>query len=326
MTKQKRPGQGHYKKKTVALIATVFNEEKNILLLLESYARQKVLADEFVIVDANSTDRTWQILQHYALEHPLLNLRLFQHAGNRSQGRNYAVKKTSADWLAITDAGCRLEPNWLAELLAKQAEKNARVVAGYYSGFAANILQEAMIPYFLVMPKRLNGNFLPATRSMLISRSLWLEMRGLAEDLQVSEDYHFAQRLLEKNEPIAVAKKAIVYWQAPENLRQFTEKISAMAASDFQANLVRPKVKLIFARYLFMFFLLFLICLFNSIFLYSLFVFFIILYLAWSLAKNYEYCPNSWFFGPLLQILSDVTILYATSMMALQLYLKRKKS
>ena len=41
-----------YRKISVALIATVLNEQSNIADFLESYRNQSILAQEFIIVDA----------------------------------------------------------------------------------------------------------------------------------------------------------------------------------------------------------------------------------------------------------------------------------
>lgn len=312
MTESDQSKQSHYKKNSLALIVTVFNEVENIAALLSSYSQQQLLAEEVIIVDAGSTDGTWQLLEHFVQDNPQLNCRLFQQEGNRSQGRNFAVQQSKSEWLAITDAGCRLSPQWLAELRRVQIRQQTRVVAGYYRGWSRTALQEAMIPYFLVMPKRLSHRFLPSTRSMLISRQLWLELGGLAEHLTVSEDYHLAKRLEQRQEPIAFAKKALVYWQPPATLRQFTGKIAAMAANDIRAGIVRPKVLLVYLRYFLLALLLLVAWLSGAVFLWSLLVFLSLLYLAWSIAKNYEYCPKGWPYLPFLQLLADGAVMWGS--------------
>ena len=144
-----------YKKNSLSLIVTVFNEEQTVLALLESYKRQSLLADELIIVDAASRDQTVRLIKNFSEKNPELNIKVLIQKGNRSVGRNLAVKKADGDWIAITDAGCILDENWLRNLMAEAEETGARVVAGYYQGLATIKKQEAFIPYFLVMPNQL---------------------------------------------------------------------------------------------------------------------------------------------------------------------------
>lgn len=313
--------QSDYKKKTLALIVTVYKEVATIWQLLESYRQQSLLADEMIIVDADSQDGTAEIVAAYAAKYQKLNIRFFVKAGNRSQGRNFALRKSQADWIAITDAGCRLDPDWLKHLMMEQKRSGAEVVAGYYRGEVQGLWQEAFVPYFLVMPWRLQqGRFLPATRSMLIKKSRWLAMGGLNEKLLVSEDFEFARRLQAARIPIAFAQQAIVFWQAPETPKEFFQKISAFAAGDIRAGILRPKVLLLFLRAtlaLIWFFLILWNALLASTLLWPLFwglLTLVFLYALWSIFKNLRACSHAWFLLPFVQLLADLAVLWGTLM------------
>ncbi|MFA6814219.1 MAG: glycosyltransferase [Candidatus Pacebacteria bacterium] len=296
-----------YKKEMLSLIVTVFNETETIESFLSSYLKQTVKPGELVIVDANSSDNTVDLIKDFAQNNSLV-IRLFIKKGNRSVGRNLAVKKSRGQWLAITDAGCLLDKNCLKELCLKQEESQAPVVAGYHQGLANSAFQEATIPYFLVMPERIKeAEFLPATRSMLIEKSLWQEMGGLDEAFSYNEDYQFANRLKDKGVKIAFSKKAIVYWLPAKNIWQFCQKIYYFAKGDATAGLIRKKVYLIFLRYLiFLGILLF----FPNIYLiFSLMG----IYLLWAILKNLRYCPRSYFYLPILQLSADWMVMSGTS-------------
>jgi glycosyltransferase involved in cell wall biosynthesis len=296
-----------YKKEMLSLIVTVFNEAETIEDFLQSVQEQSLVPSELIIVDAQSTDNTVDLINNFSRKNSL-NIRVFVQAGNRSVGRNLAVSKSSGTFLAITDVGCILDKNWLKELWRTQQESNAPVVAGYYQGLAKSAFQEANIPYFLVMPERIReNNFLPATRSMLIKKSLWLEMGGLNEKLSLNEDYHFANRLKNKGIKIAFSQKAVVYWLPPSNIGQFFQKIFAFARGDANTGLLRSKIYLIFLRYLI--FLEILLFFPNFYLIFSL----MILYFLWAIVKNLKYCPRSYFYLAFLQIVADVAVMLGTS-------------
>lgn len=295
-----------YKKIEVSLIATVFNEEQNIEDFLQSYKKQTVLAKEFIIIDSFSSDQTYQIIKKFSKQYPQLKIKLYKKFSNRSQARNFAVTKVSSDYLAFTDAGCLLDRFWLAKLVQEQAKTKKRVVGGHFRGLSKSRLQEAIVPYFLQLNKKVNAqNFVPTTRSLLIEKKLWLELGGLNEDLILSEDYELMLRIKKQKISWAFASQAIVYWLPPQNYWAFLKKIASFAASDIKAGIIRPKVISIFLRYLFFLFLIFN---FESIF----FLIFFIFYLIWSIYKNKHNAPKAFLYLPLLQISSDLTIMGAS--------------
>ncbi|MBC8098346.1 MAG: glycosyltransferase, partial [Armatimonadetes bacterium] len=98
----------------ITLIATVLNEGDNLHGLMGSLCAQTRLPDEIVIVDGGSRDDTVRILHSYADRLPL---RVLVEPGcNISEGRNSAIRAAQFEVIAVTDAGVRLSPDWLAQL------------------------------------------------------------------------------------------------------------------------------------------------------------------------------------------------------------------
>ena len=86
----------------ISFIATVFNEEKAIKKLLNSIFSQTELPDEVILVDGGSTDTTVSVISNYKFvisnkKRKLPKLILLVKKGNRSVGRNAAIKKASGD-------------------------------------------------------------------------------------------------------------------------------------------------------------------------------------------------------------------------------------
>ena len=281
----------------VAVVVTVLNEIETIKVLISSLSKQ---TNELIIVDGGSTDGTWEYLQKQK------GIRFFEKVGNRSVGRNFGISKTQAKIIAFTDAGCIPEPNWLFELVKPFSTSEVEVVSGYYKGLPQNIFEKCLIPYVLVMPDKISTDFFPSTRSMAMRKGVGL----FDEKLSHNEDYAFAITLHKKGVKFYFAPKAVVSWIPRKDLTSAAWMFLRFAIGDIQAGILRPKVKLIFIRYYAFFFL---------FFIHPLFALLAIPYLIWSIAKNYRYVRDlrAIFWLPVLQITSDLCVIFGTIMGAL---------
>ncbi len=295
----------------VSVVVTVLNEAETIADLLVALEKQTVTPQAVIISDGGSTDDTVKTIQTWQ-ESKRLPLQVIEIKGNRSVGRNAAIAKTQTELIAITDAGCVPKKDWLEELLKTQQLTGAEVVAGYYEGAPQTTLQTAIVPYALVMPDRVRpDDFLPATRSMLLTKQAFLAAGQFDESLSDNEDYAFAHQL-NRVAKIAFAESAIVKWQPPADLSDFSRMIYRFARGDAQAGLWRPKVMLIFARYAVVFVLLLFYCLVYSYAILAVMLVLFSIYATWAIMKNFKYAKKSWYWLPVLQIVSDLAVMAGT--------------
>ncbi|PIY80907.1 MAG: hypothetical protein COY80_00640 [Candidatus Pacebacteria bacterium CG_4_10_14_0_8_um_filter_42_14] len=294
----------------VTVIITVLNEESTIPELLTGLEKQSLQPSEVIIVDGGSNDKTKTMINSLNSK-STLNIKLLHKKGNRSMGRNLAIARNKTDLIAITDAGCVPKKNWLQELVKIQVETKAPVVSGYYAGKATTRFEEAVIPYALVMPDKVDSNnFLPATRSMLLSKKVWEKIGGFDEKLSDNEDYAFARKIKRSDIKIAFAEKAIVFWKPRSNISSFFKMIFRFARGDIKAGILRPKVILIFVRYLLLLLATIFILKFSDLkSVIQLWTPLFVLYSLWAIDKNVKYTPKGWYFLPLLQITSDIAVM-----------------
>lgn len=280
----------------VSVVVTVLNERESIQELIAVLIKQ---TKDVVIVDGGSMDGTWEYLQSQT------NIKAFQKIGNRSVGRNFGVSKTKAKIIAFTDGSCTPNRDWLEKLVSPFADPAIWVVSGYYKGISANAFEKSLIPYVLVMPDKLGGEFLPATRSMAILKSVFKRSGGFDEKLWHNEDYEFAVRLKKSGVAFTFVREAIVEWLPRKNLKSAAWMFMRFAIGDAQAGILRQSVKLLFARYYIFAFL----CFVNPWFLWL-----ILPYLIWAIWKNYKYVKmwQAMFWLPLLQITADIMVLFGT--------------
>lgn len=304
----------------VAFITTVLNEEKNILSLLKSVLSQTRRPDEVIIVDGESKDNTLAIIHKWASkirsEDFRKKVKVFIKKGNRSLGRNEAIKRTSCEIIACSDSGCVLDKNWLRNIRKSFQRKNVEVVAGYYKGLTKSVFEKSLLPYVLVMPDKVKtDNFLPATRSMAFKKDTWERVGGFPQNLSNNEDYVFARKLRKIGAKIVFRKNALVYYKPRQNIVEAFLMFFRFAKGDSEAGILRPKVVLIFIRYAILVWFLIYAYSIKLFFILEVIFYILILYVIWAIWKNYRYVNDreAFLFLPLIQITSDIAVILGTT-------------
>lgn len=220
----------------VSLILTVLNEGPAIRPLLDSLVAQTRAPAEVVIVDGGSRDDTVAQIQAYADRLPLKVLVV--PGANIAQGRNAAIQAAQGEVIAVTDAGVRCAPDWLAQLVAPLADPQTNVVAGFFQADPQTVLETAMGATVLPTVQDINpATFLPSSRSVAFRKSAWAAVGGYPEWLDFSEDVVFDLALRQKFGPMAFAPAALVYFRPRGSLRALAKQYYQYARGDGKASL-----------------------------------------------------------------------------------------
>lgn len=301
----------------ISWITTVLNEKVSLERLFCALEEQTLKPDEVIIVDGGSTDGTYEYLEDYArkqTEGPKFSI--IRKEGNRSVGRNEAITKAAGDVIVCTDAGCFPEKHWVEEITKPFSDPLTDVVAGYYEAKTETIFQECLVPYVFVMPDKIRAStFLPATRSMAFRKEVWEKVGKFPEKYSHNEDYVFAHRLRGMDAKIIFRKEAIVYWIPRKTLKEAYTMFYRFALGDAESGMHRPKVFLVFLRYILGFLLLITALFTQSLLLFAFCLLFLALYIAWAILKNYRYIdePPAFYYLPLLQFAADAAVLVGSS-------------
>ncbi len=227
----------------VSLILTVLNEGASIRRVLDSLAAQTRLPDEVVIADGGSRDDTVAILRDYAAA-GRLPLRVVETPGaNIAQGRNAAIRLTTGEIIAVTDAGVRCAPDWLEKLTAPFARAGGpvgkvSVVAGFFRPDAHSAFEIAMGATVLPEARDVKPlTYLPSSRSVAYLKSAWEAVGGYPEWLDYSEDVVFDLKLRRAVGAFVFAPEAIVHFRPRGSLRAFARQYFLYARGDGKANL-----------------------------------------------------------------------------------------
>jgi glycosyltransferase involved in cell wall biosynthesis len=221
----------------ISLIVTVLNEGESIRRLMDSICAQTRPPDEVVICDGGSTDDTVAILESYADRLPL---RMITRPGaNIAAGRNAAIAAASHDALAVTDAGVRLDPDWLARIVAPlEADPDTHVAAGFFVPDPRTPFEVAMGA--TVLPERRDidpKTFLPSSRSAAFRRRAVEGIGGYPEWIDFCEDLILDFRLRARYGPFAFAPDAVVHFRPRRSLGAFLKQYYQYARGDGKANL-----------------------------------------------------------------------------------------
>lgn len=221
---------------SISVIITVKNEGRALQPLLDSLIQQTLLADEVVICDGGSTDKTLEVLESYRRWLPL---KVVTASGsNISQGRNRAIEAAAGPIIAATDAGVVLSPVWLEEITRPLLKDQSVVVSGWfepdpYTDFEV-VLGATVLPELPDVDPR---TFLPSSRSVAFRKEAWEAVGGYPEWLDYGEDLVFDMALYRRYGPFPFASRAVAYFRPRSTLRAFFRQYYRYARGDGKANL-----------------------------------------------------------------------------------------
>jgi len=208
----------------LSVIVTVKNEVSTITSFVKSLLNQSLEPDEIIIVDGNSNDGTQEVLRKFETQK---KIRMLIRDCNIAEGRNFAIANTVNDYIAVTDAGCVVDNNWLKEIAkAFEASDNPDVVAGNFQFDCHNDFEEAVV-LSTFNPERAQTEaaiYYPSSRSVAFKKCAWEKAKGYPEWLYAAEDTLFNIRLRQLNFKFFFAEKAFVSWRPRETWKALAKQ------------------------------------------------------------------------------------------------------
>src|SRR5581483_7436298 len=156
-----------------------------------------------------------------------------------------------APLVAVTDAGVRLAPEWLAELTRPFADPAVDVVAGFFRAAPRTAFEYALGATTLPFEADLDpARFLPSSRSVAFRRTAWARVGGYPEWLDYCEDLVFDLALKRAGCRFAFAPRAIAHFRPRPTLRAFFRQYYLYARGDGKADLWRERHAIRYGAYL----------------------------------------------------------------------------
>lgn len=228
----------------VSLVTTVLNAGGHIGPFLETVAAQTRAPDEVVVVDGGSTDGTLEELRRAA------GITLIEDPGaSIARGRNVAIAAAAHDVIAVSDADCLLEPDWLEHLL-RPLESGADVAMGAYRPIAETFFHRCMAAVNLPDPEAWEeATFMPSGRSVAFRRDAIQAAGGYPEWLAIGEDMYVDRRWRELGMDMRLARDAVAWWRLRPDLRSTWIQYVRYARGDAIADMYPERHALRFAVY-----------------------------------------------------------------------------
>ena len=207
------------------MISTLLNEAETLPSMLDAIDRQTRPPDEVVIVDGGSSDASLEILEEWAARRPSARIESLPGA-NISAGRNAAIRLAAGDVVAVTDAGCTMDPGWLAALAATLEAADVDVAMGFYLPDPQSRFERILACLNLPDPHEVDPDrFMPSSRSVAFRKQVWEKAGGYPEWLPIGEDMLFNFKVLQTGATRRFVPEAVVRWRLrpdlPSTLRQY---------------------------------------------------------------------------------------------------------
>ena len=226
----------------VSILIPCHNEEKSIKKCVESCLNQTRKADEIVVVDDGSTDKSVEILEGFGDKVKII--KIIKNTGNKSYVQQHGLNFVTGDVFIATDGDTVLDKNFVKSIYEDFKDKKVIAVAGYVKSLKHNWLTACREIDYIIgqdLYKRAQSylNFIfvipgcaGAFRTEVFKKHISFDHDTLTEDLD------FTYKLNEHYFKIKFDSKAVVYTQDPATLKSYVKQLRRWYGGGWQ-NLIK---------------------------------------------------------------------------------------
>lgn len=235
----------------ITILIPCYNEAASVRKSAESWINQTRPADEIVVVDDCSKDKTSEILYDYIREKNLQNItvvRTPKNTGNKSHAQEYGLNFVTGDVMVTTDGDTLLDSHFLENIERDFADPDVAAVGGYVRSLKYNWLTacraldyaigqnldklaQDYINYLFVIPGAAG-----AFRVDIFKNKLKFDHDVLAEDLDLTYKLH------KLGYKIKYDRDAICYTQDPSDFGSYVNQMRRWFGGGWQCFVKHMRV------------------------------------------------------------------------------------
>lgn len=193
----------------VSVVIPAYNEEKFIKKALKSVTNQLVDADEIIVVNNNSSDKTVEITRSFSV----------RIIDEKKQGmisaRNTGFDNAKYDIIARIDADVQVPPDWIQRIKRNFEKKKIDALTGPLLLSDLKLVSKSILPshiYLESLRAISKGNRYLMGPQMSLTNDIWQKVRDIVslDDKKVHEDLDLSLKITKVGGIIGYDRKLIV--------------------------------------------------------------------------------------------------------------------
>jgi cellulose synthase/poly-beta-1,6-N-acetylglucosamine synthase-like glycosyltransferase len=221
----------------ISILIPCYNEERSIKRSVLSWLSQTRPADEIIVIDDCSNDRTAEILEEF--KGRVTVVRTPQNSGNKSSAQEYGLQFVTGDIFIATDGDTLLDARFVECIEKDFADPSVAAVGGYVKSLKYNWLTacraldyaigqnidklaQHYLHFMLVIPGAAGAFRTDIFRTL-----------GFDHDT-ITEDLDFTYKLHKRGYNIVYDRNAICYTQDPGDLHSYINQMRRWLGGGWQ--------------------------------------------------------------------------------------------
>ena len=230
----------------ISIFIPCYNEELTIEKCLFSCLNQTRLADEIIVVDDCSTDKTPKILEKF--KGVVKTVKTPKNTGNKSSAQEYGLKYITGDFFITTDADTMLDSKFVETVEKDMEKKSVAAVAGYVRSLkynwitACRALDYAISQNIDKLAQFYMDSIYVIPGAAGVFRTDVFKKEIIFSHDTITEDLDFTFILHELGYNIAYNRKAVCYTQDPSTLKSYINQMRRWMGGGWQNILKHSRI------------------------------------------------------------------------------------
>lgn len=224
------------KQPLVSVVIPVYNDAMRLAQCLTALQHQ-TYPHEVIVVDNRSTEAIKPICEQFGVRY------CYEAQPGNNAARNRGIRAAAGAIIAITDADCIADPDWLAE--GMRAITTAPLIGGAihftFRGNRPNVVEYADSLSYLRQQDYIESEHYAAGANLFIHRSVFEAVGYFDERLLNLGDKEFCQRAYAAGVAIAYCAEAVVYHPARSTLKALLSKGRRQARASVRLATLKGK-------------------------------------------------------------------------------------